>query len=372
MTKGNPSGVTSGNSGGRSVRGVATVLLARLEPLAALSGDSLREISRMCYVEKVSRNLDPFRLQGLQGQAVYLVKGELKLDYPDASSEILVGGTEAAARSLDKLRPAFVGAKAITDVELIRIDEEVLDIMLTWDQLAAPQAAVGVPVAADATDRMDWRTLSGMFAAENLTQQGIFASLPPANIDTLFQRFRRIRVKRGDVILREGGEGDFYYVIESGRCTVTRQVGGTTLELAELKGGDAFGEEALVADARRNATVTMKTAGVLLRLAKADFIELLKEPLMHRISRREAEEKAVQGAVWLDVRFPAEYNAGKVPAAINIPLNEIRNAFGSLDRRKEYIVYCQSGRRSSAAAFLLSQRGFKAYLLEGGFRDNAT
>ncbi|MCB1892789.1 MAG: hypothetical protein KDF48_11260, partial [Rhodocyclaceae bacterium] len=65
-------------------------VLKKLEPLGALSPDSLREISRMCYVERVSRNLDPFRLKGLQGQAVYLVKGELKLDYPDASSEILV------------------------------------------------------------------------------------------------------------------------------------------------------------------------------------------------------------------------------------------------------------------------------------------
>lgn len=181
-------------------------------------------------------------------------------------------------------------------------------------------------------------------------------------------RFQRIKKSRGEVIIREGEEGDFYYVIESGRCTVSRRVGGAVVELAELKAGDAFGEEALVANARRNASVAMKTDGALLQLAKADFIELLKEPLMHRISQADAEQKAAAGAIWLDVRFPAEYNADKLPGAINIPLNEIRNLFGSLDRQKEYIVYCQSGRRSSAAAFLLSQRGYKAYLLEGGLR----
>ncbi len=174
------------------------------------------------------------------------------------------------------------------------------------------------------------------------------------------------------MIIREGEEGDFYYVVESGRCTVSRQIGGVIVALAELKSGDAFGEEALVANTKRNATVAMKTDGVLLRLAKADFIELLKEPLMHRISRSEADKKAAAGAIWLDVRFQAEYNADKLPGAINIPLNEIRNLFGSLDSQKEYIVYCQSGRRSSAAAFLLSQRGYKAYLLEGGLRGNAT
>ena len=71
------------------------------------------------------------------------------------------------------------------------------------------------------------------------------------------------------------------------------------------------------------------------------------------------------------MRFAAEHNADRMPGAINIPLNEIRNLFGSLDQRKECIVYCQSGRRSSAAAFLLSRRGYKAYRLEGGPRGNA-
>jgi rhodanese-related sulfurtransferase len=349
---------------------VPSDILCRLEPLGALSADSLREISRMCYVEKVSRNLDPLRLKGVSGQAVYLIKGELKLDFPDSSSEILVGGTEAAMRSLDKRKPAFTMTKAITDVELLRIDEEVLDIMLTWDQLAAPAATSAQEVVHE-TDRTDWRTLSGMFAAENLTR-GIFASLPPAHINELLRRFQRVKAARAQTIIREGDEGDYYYVIESGRCQVMRQVGGASVELAELRAGDAFGEEALVADARRNASVAMKTDGALLRLAKADFIELLKEPLMHRIARTEAEKKVAAGAVWLDVRFAAEASADKLPGAINIPLNEIRHLFGTLDRQKEYIVYCQSGRRSSAAAFLLSQRGYKAYLLEGGLRGSAT
>lgn len=351
-----------------SAQTVSPETLQQLEPLGALSAGSLREISRMCYLEKVSRNLDPFRLRGLQGQAVYLVKGQLKLDFTDSSSEIIVGGSGAAMRPLGRPK-AFTASKAITDIELVRIDEDVLDIMLTWDQLAAPQKKVSSRETAD-VDRTDWRTLSGMFAAENLTR-GIFASLPPANIETLFKRFQRIKVARGDVIIREGGQGDFYYVIESGRCTVSRQIGGASVELAELKAGDAFGEEALVANAQRNASVVMKTGGVLLRLAKTDFVELLKEPLMQRISRQAAEAKVAGGAVWLDVRFSAEYNDEKMAGAINIPLNEIRNAFGSLDREKEYIVYCQSGRRSSAAAFLLSQRGYKAFLLEGGLRGGA-
>ncbi|MCK7493135.1 MAG: hypothetical protein MZW92_17875 [Comamonadaceae bacterium] len=51
------------------------------------------------------------------------------------------------------------------------------------------------------------------------------------------------------------------------------------------------------------------------------------------------------------MRFPAEYAFDKIPGAIVSGLNEIRNATGSLDPAAEYITYCQSGKRSSAAAF---------------------
>jgi rhodanese-related sulfurtransferase len=250
--------------------------------------------------------------------------------------------------------------KAITDVEILRFDEDLVDVMMTWDQIAAPQQAA----AGEATD---WRSMSGMFTVQSLTQ-GVFASMPPANIERLLGRFERVAVKRGQQVIRQGDPGDYYYLIERGRCSVTREVAGAKVELAELREGDSFGEEALVADMARNATVTMKTDGVLLRLDKADFMELLREPLLQRLSPEEAQRRVAAGAQWLDVRFPAEYRCDGLPGAINVPVNEIRHAAAGLDPAKEYIVYCQTGRRSSAAAFLLSQRGIHAHLLEGGLK----
>jgi rhodanese-related sulfurtransferase len=47
-------------------------------------------------------------------------------------------------------------------------------------------------------------------------------------------------------------------------------------------------------------------------------------------------------------------------------LSEIRSAFDVLDKAREYVIYCQSERRSAAAAFLLAQRGFRAFVLAGG------
>jgi rhodanese-related sulfurtransferase len=149
---------------------------------------------------------------------------------------------------------------------------------------------------------------------------------------------------------------------------VTRMVDANEppVTLAELKDGDAFGEEALVSDNKRNATITMATDGKLLRLNKMDFIELLKAPLISQVDLREAKELEKLGANWLDVRFPSEYKFDHLPGALNTPLNEIRNLIPTLDRSKKYIVYCQTGRRSSAAAFILAEHGFQVGVLKGG------
>jgi rhodanese-related sulfurtransferase len=342
-----------------------------LEPIASLSEARLRELAGLCHLERVGKNSDPFGARGSLGQTVYLVKGELALAYPDGSSTVLVGGSDQARTPLGRRGAMFTSARALTDVELVRIDDELLDIMVTWDQLAtADSSARRETNAGGQSPLADWSLLSGIFSVSNL-KYGAFSQLPSAHIDELLRRFKRINVKKGDSVIREGAEGDFYYVIETGRCKVERMIGGVSILLAELKSGDAFGEEALVSEAKRNATVMMKSDGVLLQLAKKDFNELLREPLLHRISVEEAREKIAGGGQWVDVRYPSEYQYDKLPEAINIPLSEIRHAFGLLDKGREYVLYCQSERRSAAATFLLAQRGYRAFLLAGGLWGDA-
>lgn len=345
---------------------VAVDVLKRLEPIRSLSEERLRELADLCHVERVSKNLDPFRMRSIAGQSVYLIRGELALNYSGGGTVTLVGTSGEARHPIGRRGPMFFSAKAITDIELVRIDDDLLDIMVTWDQLSAAEAAQRVKdEPADGPSLAKWSIMSGMFSVSNL-KYGAFSQLPPAHIEELLGRFKRIGAKAGEVIIREGAEGDFYYVIESGKARVERMIGGVSMLLAELKGGDAFGEEALVSEAKRNATVTMRTDGNLLRLDKKEFVELLREPLLHRVSMEEAQQKVQAGAQWIDVRYPSEYQYDQLQGAINIPLSEIRNAFGLLDKDREYIVYCQSERRSSAAAFLFSQRGYRTYLLNGG------
>ena len=194
----------------------------------------------------------------------------------------MVGTTAEARHPLGRKTP-FASAKAITDIELVRIDEDLLDIMLTWDQLAADDRTGARATESGVPSMANWAILSGVFSINNL-KSGAFAQLPTAHINEMLKRFQRVGVKRGQVVIREGEAGDYYYVVESGRCLVERNVGGVSMKLAELKGGDPFGEEALVANAKRNATVTMLAEGSLFRLAKEDFNELLKKPLLQSVT----------------------------------------------------------------------------------------
>jgi rhodanese-related sulfurtransferase len=338
--------------------------LRTFEPIGSLPEARLKELAGLCHLEMVSRNADPFLVRSLAGQAVFLLRGELVLNYPDGSSKVLVGGSDRSRYPLAHRGEVFTSAKAITDVELMLVDDDLLDVMTTWDQ-AASAGAETKKQTGQGRSFADWTLMSGMFSVSSL-KYGAFSQLPPEHIDELLRRFERIEVKKGDVVVREGAVGDFYFVIETGRCKVERMIGGVTMQLAELKSGDAFGEEALVSDVKRNATVTMKSDGALLRLSRADFVELLRAPLLSRVSVEEARAKVANGAQWIDVRYPSEYQYDKLPGAINIPLSEIRNAFGALDKGKEYVLYCQSERRSAAAAFLLAQRGYRAFVLAGG------
>jgi rhodanese-related sulfurtransferase len=343
---------------------VSVELLARLQPLMSLGSEGLRELLPRCRLHTFARDADPFQAADWKGQVAYLVRGQLWAHMPDGTSRVLVGGHEFTATPVARGGKTPVGSKAITEVELLSLDEDTLDIVMTWNQLATPSES------AKEADQTDWRMMSGMFAVDNLTV-GTFAALPPANIQALLAKFQRVPAKRGETIIKQGDPGDYYYLIESGRCKVSRLVAGSPVQLAEIKEGDAFGEDALVADTVRNATVTMSTDGALMRLSKQDFNQLLLAPLLLKVNGDEAEQRVAAGAIWIDVRFPAEYQSDGYPGALNIPLNDIRQASAALDPAKEYIVYCQTGRRSSAAAFLLSQRGFHAVLLDGGMRARA-
>jgi rhodanese-related sulfurtransferase len=184
-------------------------------------------------------------------------------------------------------------------------------------------------------------------------------------------RMQRITYSAGDVVIRQGDEGDYFYVIVDGRCAVGREtpLNREGIRLAELGKGETFGEEALISGARRNATVTMLTDGALMRLGKDDFNALLNEPMLRWVEYERAQQIVAAGGTWLDVRLPSEYEHWHIEPSLNVPLYFMRLKLKTLDPSIPFVVICDNGRRSSAAAYILSERGFEAYVLRGGMGE---
>lgn len=343
-------------------------ILANLAPISKLSKGRLEELADVVIIEQVSKDLDPTRMSEQGMEALYLIKGDLGIRYENGKKLVLRGGSPAAKHPIDSEKLRIKDTIALTPIEVVRIDLDLLDIMLTWDQISGfasddPAVKVDTP-----RTHIDGETFNA-FKLKN----GIFSKVPPANIETLLKRLTTMNVQAGQTIVTQGQEGDYYYLIHEGTAAVSRvyDMSQPPVELAEISTGEAFGEEALASDTKRNATVTMKTDGQLLRLKKDDFVELLKTPVVNTVKMDEAKKRVANGAVWMDVRFESEYKYHHIDGAVNAPIHELREKIGWLDQDKEYIVYCQTGRRSSAAAFILAQYGVNAVVLEGGTRTSA-
>ena len=339
-------------------------LLKKFSPLDGLKRDNLAALARKVQIRELSPQQLLFKEGDTEKRTIYIVSGSLELiDDQGKVEEIIEGGSDIARNPVAAIFPRRVTGRARNRVQYISIDSDLLDVMLTWDQTGSYEVSELKGETED-TGSDDWMTM--------LLQTKAFHKIPPANIQAIFMRMQQINYKAGDVVLKQGTEGDYFYVLTNGKCLVTREtpLNKDGIKLAELVVGDTFGEEALISDAKRNATVTMTTDGAIMRLGKEDFKRLLNEPMLDWVSMTEAEEIIKNGGKWLDVRLPSEFENQHLDGAINIPLYFIRLKISTLDKDMNYVVCCDTGRRSSAGAYILSERGYTAYVLRDGINHD--
>ncbi len=337
---------------------VDKVLLKSFVPPSALNAENFQELASKALVEEIVAGRTIFTQGDTDKKTIYLIDGEVTMTSDSGEVVSVTSGTVAAKHPLASFQPRRHTAIAKSACKITRIDSDLLDILMTWDQMSGIEVDE-IHTEEEDEEGGDWMT--------RILQSKAFLQVPPGNIQAMFMRIKEVNVKAGDVIIKQGDDGDFYYIIQSGQCKVTRtSKTGSELTLATLKDGDAFGEEALLSDAKRNANIVMKTDGTLMRLSKEDFNELLKEPMLTWVTREEGDELVKNGAVWLDVRLDSEHKNNGLEGSINMPLFMLRLKVATLSEDKKYILYCDTGRRSSAAAFLLSERGLDAACLKGG------
>ncbi|MBT8077655.1 MAG: cyclic nucleotide-binding domain-containing protein, partial [Gammaproteobacteria bacterium] len=332
--------------------------LGNFSPFDTLESAALADLLENVDIRHAPPGQLLFQKGDTEKRSIYVLSGTLALRNGDQNLGTIEGGTDEARNPVAPKLPRRLSAVAVDDVEYFSIDSELVDLTLTLDH-------TGVYEVGDVKSELTGGERDWMSA---LLGSNTFQNLPPQNIQMIFMRLQRVDYQAGHIVFRQGSKGDHFYIIRTGRCKVARETPGDrdNIFLAELGVGDTFGEEALLSDEARNATIIMDTDGSLMRLSREDFQLLLNDPMVVSLEHDDADEAITQGSKWLDVRVPSEFKAFSKVNAVNLPLYMLRFKLDALDRKTPYVVYCDTGRRSSAAAFILSQQGFETAVLKGG------
>jgi CRP-like cAMP-binding protein len=343
-------------------------LIRQLIPINELPQDVQNQIIVKGDIFELKKKDLVFNQGDRDNYSFYLLDGEIELEANKQVHNSIVGKTDRARYPMAQLQPRQFSGKARVASVVLRLDRDVLDKLLVMHQSKAePDDGLGEGAGILELDEIDGVNDEGDWMTRML-QSEIFSGMPTANIHQLFSLLQPVDYKTGDSVIKQGEPGNHYYIIQEGRCEVLRQSmpGGKAIRLAELHPGDSFGEEALIAETTRNATVRMLTDGIVAQLSKDNFVTLIQKPVLKAVSSDRAGEIVKAGGKWLDVRFKNEYDRNTIEGCVHIPMNILRLKLDTLDRDIHYVLFCDTGGRSSTAAFLLTDRGFTASYLESG------
>ncbi len=340
---------------------LATVAtLRRLAPFEGMRNENLRSVLERARVRALAAGDLLFRQGERDTKSYFLLEGELGLYSQDRRVRTLAAGTAEARAEIAPVKPRKLAVKAEKAASVLVVETELLQSLMQWEKTGSYE--VSDLNAEEDGGGDDWMTA--------LLHSSLLQRIPPGNIQALFLRLERRPVATGEVIVRQGDPGDYFYFLVEGEACVRRDSpngAGPGFELGRLGRGDTFGEESLLSGRERTASVIMTSDGVVMRLPREDFQSLLSEPLLTHVGAAGAREAVAGGARWLDVRMPNEVQAGsRLEGAANIPLFMLRLKYKTLDPAQPLMVVCDDGSRARAAAYLLTERGFDAAVVEGG------
>lgn len=324
--------------------------LQRFIPFDEWSEDIIKELTPHFRTYQIGARKILFKRGAADDECHFLLKGTLDLADDDFNVTSIAATDDDNFMAVDNTHHIHrLSAISKTPCELVSVKRSYLELLSTWSEACQSFS--------DNNDEdIDW--------LERLITSELFARIPPANIQKLLTRFEELPAAFGDTIVREGEVGEHCYVIKEGNALITRGEGDKKETLAAITHGDLFGEDALISELPRNATVTMTSSGSLMRLSKDNFNTLLRGPVVSYIKESELEtliDEADTGVIVLDVRQPQEAAATPIIRSRNLPLGELRQRLRELEQDFIYVVF--GGGRAEAAAYILSEAGFEAKVL---------
>jgi len=342
-------------------KGIQDYIITKLVPIKDLSVKKQEALINSAEVSVYKPGARVFE-EGSEDRFVhYLLHGKLEMISMNETAFLIDADSRQSYFPLSYVQPRKYSAHVIHPSHILKLDYALLESFNISDKSSLSE--IDEPAESVFEDN-DWMSY--------LLESKIFSNIPPQNIQKIFSLFEEVFVSKGDVIIEQGGVGNYYYVIKDGVYEVSRYLKkkNKKYRLARLKLGDGFGEDALLRNAPRNASVICIEDGNLMRITKESFLSLISDPAIKNVSYEQALKIIHKGANWVDVRFPDEHKQNTVEGSINIPLDTLRVQMKTLDPKMEYVVFCDDGSRSAVASFLLLNCGYSVSYLEGGMKNN--
>ncbi|CAD6882382.1 putative Crp/Fnr family transcriptional regulator [Methylomonas albis] len=334
-------------------------VIRQLIPLSTLPFNKFEALCAQIKIEDAEEGQFLFKCGDERNDLLYLLNGNVTLQTDLLKIETIKSDSPSARFALAHQIPRKVHAVASSRIRFLRLNAD----MMKSAQDVPYEETESFMVVDEVEDNDDWMT--------TLLKSPVFRALPPANLQKILMGMQEVRVNAGTVIVNQGEQGDFYYIIKRGQCLVSRKPAPNAKEikLAQLSDQETFGEDALISGEPRNVSVSALTDVSLLRLGKEQFLTLIKQPTLKYINYQDAQDLVAKGADLIDVREPDEYKPKHLPYSINLPFFSLRMQLKTLNRQHPIVVVCQNGKISETAAFILMRHKFNALILSGGIES---
>ena len=327
-------------------------ILKGLSPFSALSDANFIKIAARGEIKSQPAGALLFKRFSNDADSHWLLTGQLNLVNDAFENRAFTESDSQTYGAVDDFQPHTVSAVCETPCAVFTLSKTVQSEIETLLEAAAITAENSLSIG-------NWM--------ERLLSTPLFEFIPPTNIQELFKRFKTRQVTSGEIIIKQGEPGDYFYMIKTGSVSVHVEMNGKVNQVAKLTAGQSFGQDALVSDLPRNATIMATAPCELGMLTEADFEDLLLSPVIEVITPAEIEEAVrVQGTQVqiLNLYQPDDLQPEAAAEELAIPFMALRNHIHEFSKEIVYVVRGPASPKINLlGAYLLNEAGHTAYVL---------
>jgi CRP-like cAMP-binding protein len=340
-----------------TMRNVSSIVLKKNDFFTSLSDGALEALANVVQSVELPEGTVIIK-EGEHGDAFYLIcEGSVEVtkmnEYGQSAKLSILGAGEIFGEmALMTGHPRSSTVTAITDVTLGKINRE------DFEEIRRLDRAFSRILERRSRDYADFNRIKILQPV---------ALLEPEKMSLLISSMDEKRFAPGETIIHQGEKGDAYYIIKSGRVAVIKKKEGREPEqVAEMKSGSGFGEEALIREEPRSATIRAVDETIVLTINKQAFVEVMQKTFIENAFPEDLDAEERERVIFIDARITPEYAEEHIAGAVNVPIEILRDKYEELDRSGEYYTYCTNDSRGMTAAFLMKSMGFHVKALRGG------